>query len=178
MTITTVRHPRTWAALLAAPLLVLPLLGAPATATPAAPAGHSGGTTTTLKLSTVLDVVSKVEHIDGTRAYGVTVLRGEATANGTTLSLERISVYSYVNGSGPISGFLTVTWPGGSSVGLTVAGRTTASETSSTIRGRMKVIAGTGDWAGVRGTGTLTGDRPGPIGTPVTYRFTLRLRMP
>ena len=125
--------------------------------------------------STTLDAGYKDEVQVGRFTYGVTILTGETTIKGQKVALERVSVYQYEDSSGPISGFLTMTWPDGSTVSLSVSGQTEQTASGARIFATLRAFAATGAWKGYGGMGLMQGVRKGPIGTPVVYDFAIEL---
>ena len=85
---------------------------------------------------------------------------------------------NYVKGSGPIFGFVTLTFADGSTLGMQFQGAATATvngdETS--FAATLGVIGGTGRYASATGTGIFTGSRKAALGTTVAATFDLTLR--
>jgi hypothetical protein len=122
-----------------------------------------------------LQSVDSVQQVAGSHQYGVNILEGTTTIKGSRVQVQRMSVTQYVDGSGPISGFLTLTWPDGSRIGMSVTGQSQQTAKATNVYGTMQVIAATGTWKGYGGVGALVGTRRGAIGSPVSYEMTLAL---
>lgn len=129
-------------------------------------------------------------------------LRGDFTSKGTTLAtlpggitygwnhlvagtrwagqdatIDFLGDVSYVNGSGPFNGYITVTRADGATLGLRVQGSALSLATTGTadarFSGNVTVIGGAGAYDGATGIGTMTGTRQAALGSPV--QLTLRL---
>ncbi len=147
----------------------------PAQAAVASLAEASPRATRDLAFSMTLDSVDRYEQTMGADQYGVNILEGTTRIGGTRVSVQRISVTQYVDGNGPISGFLTLTWPDGDRAGFSVSGQSELIGARTHVYGTLRLIAGTGRWRDYAGIGVMTGLRRGPIGSPVRYRVDLSL---
>jgi hypothetical protein len=162
--------------LLAAALVALTAsLLAPA-ASAAGEAAATADKVTTLTFSMTLAAESKDESTIGRNQYGYTVLTGTSTIGGSAVSIERLSVYQYASGSGPIGGFLTLSWPDGSTLAMSAGGQTQQEANGAHVYATLRVFAANGRWKGFDGVGLMEGVRKGPIGTPVVYRVTIHLQ--
>lgn len=118
----------------------------------------------------------------GTRLFGTAVESATAVvaggpAAGQTVQLRLAEHIDYTDGAGPWNGFLTVTFPDGSTLAAAVTGATIATaDGGARFAGTLRVIGGTGTYASVTGgTGTYTGGRSGALGaTPLPTRISLR----
>lgn len=154
-------------------LLAALLLPAPTQAAPVRTADQQ-----VLAFSVKLKAKYKDEHGDGTHTYGVTFLKGKTKINKQKVTVERDSVYQYVNGAGPISGFLTLDWKGPTTLGFNVSGQSEAVNGTTVISANLVLFEAEGDYQGYTGFGTMTGTRTGKIGSPVTYTFNITLSKP
>ncbi len=165
------------AVVVAASLALLAALVLPVSAAGAVTSGAVGlGKSTSITFSATLDAGYKDEIAYGRHQYGVTVLTGKTTVRGESVDIERISVYEYTNGSGPITGFLTLTWPDGSRLSMRVGGQTEQTDAGAKIFATLRVFGAKGAWRGYTGMGLMQGIRKGPIGTPVEYEFSIDLQ--
>ncbi len=86
---------------------------------------------------------------------------------------------AYTNGAGPFFGFVTFTWPDGSTIGVRMSGRAVPSAQGTTsFSAPLNVLGGTGRYGAVKGTGLFTGSRSGVVGSPVESTFTLHITNP
>lgn len=145
------------------------LVSVPTTAVPAA------DETVSMQFTSTLKSAFKDEHTDGNRSYGVTILKGKARIDRKTVKLERISTYNYLDGSGPVSGFLTMSWGKGTHIAFNVVGSSTRVNGATQVEASLNSFEADGKWAGYTASGTMVGVRKGPIGKPVTYLFNITL---
>ena len=133
--------------------------------------------TTTLQLSTPLTSASKILHAVGTATtYGWNQLIGTSTNSGQSVGVEMLGNVAYVSGVGPFFGFVTYTWPDGSTLGVQMNGSAKAGANGTTLfSSPLTVLGGTGRYATAKGTGTFTGSRSGVVGSPVEATFSLHL---
>lgn len=119
------------------------------------------------------------------RTYGIGRLTGDGravvTRTGAFASriseVELLAAVDYVDGSGPFTGFVTLESDDGSLIGMRYAGvAQRASDGSTRIRGSLTVIASTGQFAGMRGEGSVEASRTGVVGAPLDTRVALTLR--
>ena len=114
----------------------------------------------------------------GQRTYGWNRLVGTTTIDGASAQVELLGSVRYRAGSGPFSGFITLKLADGSSLGLRVTGRTTASPdgTDASFRATLTVIGGIGAEVSTTGHGSFTGSRKAALGSRVDLDVTLVLR--
>ena len=85
--------------------------------------------TTPLQLATLLTSESRTLYQTGPDAattYGWNRLLGAATVDGQEVTIELLASVAYTSGSGPFSGFVTIRFPDGSSLALSMQGATVA----------------------------------------------------
>lgn len=171
---TTTRSARLFVALSGTLALLAALLlpGASQASTPAA------GSNVNIAFSATLKAKYKDEHVDGNTSYGVTVLRAKTKIAKQKVTVERISVYNYNSGSGPVTGFLSLDWKGPTHLAFNVTGQAQAVNGTTVIAADLVLFEAQGDYAGYTGYGTMTGTRTGKIGTPVKYTFNIVLVHP
>ena len=133
--------------------------------------------TTTIQLSAPLTSASKNLHSVGTATqYGWNQLVGTSTNSGETVGVEMLGNVAYTNGAGPFFGFVTYSWPDGSTIGVRMNGSATPGNDGTTsFSSPLTVLGGTGRYATAKGTGSFTGTRSGVLGSPVESRFTLHV---
>lgn len=146
----------------------------PLTGTAATP----GGTAYTLAFEGTSDPTdnrfTKV-GTNGTVQYGTGRIAGSGTLGSTLVDAEILVALDYREGTGPFTGYLTLTYANGDRLGFSLVGSAVAEGDVSTIEGALTAIGGTGALEAVTGTGTLSGTRAGPVGSPVSYRLDLSL---
>lgn len=108
----------------------------------------------------------------GPRLLGTAVETANATigagpAKGESVTVSLAEQITYINGAGPWSAILTLTFADGSTLVSSVSGATIpTAQGGATFAATVQVLAGTGRYAGATGgTGTYTGGRPGPLGS-------------
>lgn len=171
---TTKRNPRLLVAFSGLLALIAAML-LPTTSHAAAP---TAGSNVNISFSATLKAKYKDEHSDGNITYGVTVLRAKTKIAKKKVSVERISVYNYTDGSGPITGFLSLDWKGATHLAFNVTGNSQAVNGTTVIAADLVLFEAQGQYAGYTGYGTMTGTRTGKIGTPVKYNFNITLVKP
>jgi hypothetical protein len=141
--------------------------------------GQGGAGTTPVHLEAMLSSQSRTLHQVGASAqnsYGWNQLTGNATADGAPVGIELLGSVDYTNGTGPFSGFLTFTYPDGSTLAASMQGSASANPDGSTaFAATLGVIGGTGQYATSTGTGTFTGTRTAALGSDVSATFDLEL---
>jgi len=112
---------------------------------------------------------------DGGFTYGT--IRQSATVEvaGAPVGVEIVGTSFYAGGVGPFTGALTLTYPNGDELGLRFDAIVMPAGEGTAVSGSLHVVGGTGVLAGVTGSGTMTGGRSGPLGTPVDYTLTFDL---
>ena len=143
------------------------------------PVGQSA-TGTPLHVTVDLDSQSRTLHTvgaDGSITYGWNQLVGTATVDGQPVGVELLGNVNYVKGSGPIFGFVTLTFADGSTLGMQFQGAatTTANGDETSFAATLGVIGGTGRYASATGTGIFTGSRKAALGTTVAATFDLTI---
>ncbi len=133
-----------------------------------------------MHLTADLDSQSRTLHTagaDDSVVYGWNQLVGTATLDGAPVGVEMLGNVSYVQGSGPIFGFVTYTFSDGSTVGVQMEGAATASAdgSSTAFAATLGVVGGTGRYVAAKGTGTFTGSRQASLGTTVAATFDLTI---
>lgn len=141
---------------------------------PAATA-HAATGSTTISFAATLPSVSNNTQTYGDLQYGTIAYQGTTLINGEEVVVRRDSVLDYLNGSGPIGGFLTVTWKDGSRLSMRVAGSSVNTSDGPNFTASLAVFSATGRWSGDAGAGVMRGSRKGPIGTPATYTYRITL---
>jgi len=143
-------------------------------APPSSTAQPAAGTTISVPVS--LTSAQKFIHQVGPnngKSYGVNQLVGTSTVDGQSVEVELLGTVNYVDGAGPIGSFVTLTWPNGDVLGMTMEGDATqppeATGTTNThFDGTLEVIGGSGAYAGTTsGTGTFVADRNAELGGQV-----------
>lgn len=116
-----------------------------------------------------------VVGLDGAFTYGT--IRQSATVEvaGAPVGVEIAGTSFYAGGVGPFTGALTLTYPNGDELGMRFDAVVMPSGEGTTVNGSLQVIGGTGVLVDVTGSGTMTGGRQGPLGTPVDYTMTFQL---
>jgi len=137
----------------------------------------TGGPVMTLQLKAPLSSASKNLHSVGTATqYGWNQLVGTSTNYGESIGVEMLGNVAYTNGAGPFFGFVTYSWPDGSTIGVRMNGSATPGNDGTTsFSSPLTVLGGTGRYATAKGTGSFTGTRSGVLGSPVESRFTLHV---
>jgi hypothetical protein len=143
----------------------------------ATPVGE-GATGTALHVITDLDSLSRTlttVGATGAQVYGWNQLAGTDPASG--ISVAMLASVNYEDGSGPFFGFVTFTFPDGSTLGVQMQGTALAAADGSktTFAATLGVIGGTGAYATATGAGTFTGSRTAALGTTVSATFDLTL---
>ena len=84
---------------------------------------------------------------------------------------------SYVDGSGPFFGFLTLKFASLSTLGMTVNGKAAKQADGSTkLTSKLKVIDGSAAFTGATGTGSFAGSRAAALGSPIVIKITVNVR--
>lgn len=146
----------------------------------------TGATGTEIAIAADLSVTENrllsLETPAGTRLIGTAVETAGATvgagpAKGQAVRVSLAEQVTYVNGAGPWSAILTLTFGDGSQILGSVAGATVPTGEGATFAGTIEVLAGTGRYSAVTGgTGTYTGGRTGVLGaSALPTQITLRV---
>lgn len=95
----------------------------------------------------------------GRLRYGLERLTGQS--QGT--SVEMLTAFEYLDGSGPVSGYVNLTFADNSSLFCRYSGQVRLNNSGATIiDGRLQVFLGTGRYVGARGEGTFRATANGP----------------
>ena len=131
--------------------------------------------TVNVEMPSVAKTLYKVGK-DGTVTYGANQLVGSATVLGQPATVEILGSVNYINGSGPFTGFLTVTWADASSIGFSILGTATqGTDGSSKIVSSMDYIGGSGTYVDTQVQGKFTASRTAEVGTPIMTELTLEV---
>ncbi len=122
--------------------------------------------------------LAKNLHIAGPQdeiTYGWNNLVGPANINGDPARVDLQGSVWYVTGTGPWSGFFTITFSDASTLGLNVLEASAMKDPTgvTAFAGQLVVIGGTGRWVNATGSGSLTGSRAGALGSPIVLDFAL-----
>lgn len=140
----------------------------------AAPPVHAA-TRVTLTFKAQLANVSNNTSTYGDLQYGTTTLQGASLVNGEEVLVRRDSVVEYTSGTGPIGGFLTVTWKDGSRLSMRVSGSALSDASGADFAASLAVFSTAGRWKGYAGQGVMRGTRSGALGAAVTYTYRITL---
>jgi hypothetical protein len=163
-------HRRATAAIAAAALI--PTMGLMA---PTAQAAKS--TTLTFNVD-LTSAGTTLETLPGGVTYGWNDLRGPTRWGKRAAHMRFLGSVDYVNGTGPFTGFVTVTRADGVKIALSVSGWSTSppreqGTADARFRGTVTVIGGTGPFARATGSGTMEGRRKAALGSPVQLKFSV-----
>jgi hypothetical protein len=130
-------------------------------------------TVTLTSQQTVLEQVGR----GGTKTYGWNQLTGTASTDSGDVGVTLLGNVSYVDGSGPFYGFLTLKFASQSTLGLTLNGKAVKQPDGDTLlTSKLKVIDGNAAFTGVSGTGRFTGSRAAALGSPIVIKVTVNVR--
>ena len=137
---------------------------------------HHSSWTPTMTLNATLTSPWNALHSVGTATtYGFNELTGTSTSLATPTAIELLGGLVYVKGVGHFNGFVTFTFSDSSTLGVSMNGLTRSSGGAYNFKAPLRVIGGTGTYANTHGFGLYTGTRTGPVGSPISGTFTLRL---
>lgn len=136
---------------------------------------HAADSRITITFKAQLANVSNNTSTFGDLQYGTTTLQGASLVKGEEVLVRRDSVVEYVDGTGPIGGFLTVTWKDGSRVSMRVAGSGVTASNRTDFTANLDVFSAAGRWKGYVGHGIMRGVRDGALGSPVVYTYRVTL---
>lgn len=107
----------------------------------------------------------------GRKLYGVNRLVGTATVAGETVEVETLGTVNYVDGNGPIGGFMTVTFGDGSALAFTVRGTSISDPdtTNAVFNADLELIGGKGRYDRPFGRGQFRGERRAELGGAVRF---------
>ena len=118
-----------------------------------------------------------LQKLPGGVTYGWNHLVAGTTWAGQDATVDFLGDVSYVNGTGPFNGYITVTRADGAKLGLRVTGSALSLATAGTadarFSGNVTVLGGDGAYAGATGIGTMSGSRQAALGSPVSMTFRL-----
>jgi len=123
--------------------------------------------------STVRD--TKVVGPDDQVLYGWNNLIGPTVFQDEPAQAQLQGSVWYVNGVGPFTGFLTLSFPDGSTLGMQMNGTANKVGEQTSFAADLVVIGGTGRYVNAQGSGEWTGRRNGPIGSAVQFNGRLTL---
>lgn len=112
---------------------------------------------------------------DGSTLYGVVRLTGEADLDGRPVDVDLLFSPLYRDGSGPFTGWITLTETGDDVLGLGFSGYSFKRGDVTDIEGAIGVVGGTGVYEGVTGNGQMHAIRGGGVGSNVRYDLVLDL---
>jgi hypothetical protein len=173
MTTATARvpGPRTFAVFMAA-LLALGLAGLVAP-----PSLAKGPAAKVIAFTVTLKPKYMDTHKYPPNSYGVNVLTGSTRIARKTVYVERESVFNYIDGSGPITGFVTLKWKDSKNLlAFNVTGQSQVVQGVTEISANLNSFLAMGAYNGKAAFGSMTGTRTGPIGSPVKYTFNITIK--
>lgn len=117
---------------------------------------------------------SSLTNADASLRYGWNNLVGDATLGDDTVHCTMLGNVSYVSGAGPFFGFVTYTWPDGSSLVTQMFGESAPQpDGGAVVSAMLTIIGGTGRFSAATGYGSFLGIRDAAVGAPVRSVFTL-----
>lgn len=120
---------------------------------------------------------SSITELPGGVTYGWNDLRAPTRWGSRAANLRLQGSVNYIDGTGPLGGFVTITRSDGTKLALSVTGYATKRSTDGSTRtkflGVVEVIGGSGPYAKARGTGSVSGFRKSAPGSPVKLTFTV-----
>ena len=149
----------------------------------AAPTAESGGTSRTPSASpspnptgfpvkfstTVSSKYSKLATVgpNDDKTYGVSVMEGTTTINKQPVRIRMIGSVDYKDSGGPLTGFLELNWPDGTTLALRqeIQASYDSSPNQTSYEGKLEVVGADNKATGTSGTGDLTGSRAGKTRT-------------
>ncbi|GEM_PF-1130569 len=135
----------------------------------------SSAQSVTLEMPSVAKTLYKIGK-DNSRTYGANQLVGSATVLGQPATVEILGSVDYTNGSGPFTGFLTVTWADASSIAFSILGTATQlADGSSTISSAMDYLGGSGTYVSSLVQGKFTASRSAQVGATIITELTLEV---
>ena len=140
----------------------------------------SGATGTALHMTADLESQARTLFTAGAGdsvVYGWNRLAGSGALDGRPVGVDMLGEVTYLNGSGPISGYITFSFADGSTIGVTMAGAAQASPggADTAFTATLGVVGGTGRYLAAKGTGTFVGSRKAALGTAVSATFDLKI---
>lgn len=166
--------------------LLLPVVLVTAAALVGSASAHAGGATASPTKTVQFTVGLSSEgttlrSLPGEVVYGWNHLVGSTEWGRRTASVEFLGSVDYVDGTGPFNGFVTFTRSDGTQLAVSATGwATTPPDQTGTadarFGGTLRVIGGSGPYAGAQGTGTMSGYRKAALGSPVVLTFSLTIQ--
>ncbi|MGV1080585.1 MAG: hypothetical protein ACOYD1_12170, partial [Candidatus Nanopelagicales bacterium] len=119
--------------------------------TSASPSPSASGTEVDFS-STLTSVYSSTDTVgaDKNQVYGTNVLTGVATINNRSVRVRMLGTVDYTDGSGPLGGFLQLTWSDGTTMGMRQEGTAAfdADTKKTKFDATLEVINGSGKAGG------------------------------
>ena len=112
---------------------------------------------------------------DESTLYGVVRLIGQADLEGRPVDVDLLFSPLYRDGTGPFTGWITLTDEGGDVLGLGFSGYSVKRGAATDIEGAVGVVGGTGEYQSVTGNGQMRALRDGDVGSNVRYDLVLDL---
>lgn len=129
--------------------------------------------------SSLTSVYSSTDTVgpNKSQVYGTNVLTGVTKINDRSVRVRMLGTVDYTDGSGPIGGFLQLTWSDGTTLGMRQEGTAAfdADSKKTKFDATLAVINGSGKASGTSGSGTWTGTRAGTLGSSVKIKVKLNL---
>lgn len=115
---------------------------------------------------------------DDSLVFGYNQLDGYTKINGRQVRVRMQGMVDYNEGSGPLTGFVTLRWSDGTELGMRQDGTATydAAAKSTAFKGNLTVVGGTKQVSGTTGGGTFTGSKRSPSGSSIRIAVTLNLQ--
>ncbi len=144
----------------------------------ASPSPSASGTAVDFN-STLTSVYSSTDTVgaDKNMVYGTNVLTGVTTINDRSVRVRMLGTVDYTDGSGPLGGFLQLTWSDGTTIGMRQDGTAAfdADTKKTKFDAKLEVINGSGKAGGTSGSGTWTGTRASTLGSSIKIKVQLNL---
>jgi hypothetical protein len=112
---------------------------------------------------------------EGSTLFGVVRLIGQADLEGRPVEVDLLFSPLYRDGSGPFTGWITLTDTGDDVLGLEFSGYSARHGDVTDIEGAVGIVGGTGVYEGVTGNGQMSAVRDGEVGSNVRYDLVLDL---
>lgn len=149
-----------------------------AESTSASPSPSTSGTEVGFN-SNLTSIYSSTDTVgaDKNQVYGTNVLTGVTTINDRSVRVRMLGTVDYTDGSGPIGGFLQLTWSDGTTLGMRQQGTAAfdADTKKTAFDATLEVINGSGKAGATTGSGTWTGTRASTLGSSVKIKVKLNL---
>ncbi|MGV1037294.1 MAG: hypothetical protein ACOYD0_09750 [Candidatus Nanopelagicales bacterium] len=148
--------------------------------TSASPSPSASGTEVDFS-STLTSVYSSTDTVgaDKNQVYGTNVLTGVATINNRSVRVRMLGTVDYTDGSGPLGGFLQLTWSDGTTMGMRQEGTAAfdADTKKTKFDATLEVINGSGKAGGTTGAGTWTGASTSTSGLGSSIKIKVKLNV-